>query len=552
MLALACWHAPAAVAAEPAMATGSAAIERVVAAASTPDAAGYWLVTDAGRVTAHGSARHLGDLSGVALTRPIVGMAATPSGGGYWLVAGDGGIFAFGDAPFLGSTGGIVLNQPVVSMTPTPTGAGYWMVASDGGVFTFGDATFHGSTGDVPLNEPIRGITRSPSGLGYRLVAADGGVFSFGDAPFYGSTGAAPPPDPIVAMAPSPSARGYWTVSSGGSVFAFGDAAFLGDPDGAVGSAEVVGIAADPVAQGYLVILADGQALRFGAPAAAPGPSTIAVIGDVPYGEEQEGRIGELVSALNADPAVELVIHLGDIKSGDTSCTDARFMGVLTALQRLDDPLVYTPGDNEWTDCHRTGPVSFHPLERLQRLRQLFFATPGQTLGAHPRTVAPQPGYPEDVRWLEADVVFATLHVVGSGNGTAPWTGLGHTTPTPEQVAEVDARVAATVAWIDSTFDIAEAQGLAGVVLAMQADTWNPGPSRAQREVVEQVAARSAAFGGQVLVLQGDSHAYRADHPLGPNVTRIVVHGERLPFEYLRLTIDPASPSVFRWVRVDV
>jgi hypothetical protein len=35
-------------------------------------------------------------------------------------------------------------------------------------------------------------------------------------------------------------------------------------------------------------------------------------------------------------------------------------------------------------------------------------------------------------------------------------------------------------------------------------------------------------------------------------VTRVVVHGETCPFEYLRLTIDPRTPSVFFRERVPV
>ena len=56
-----------------------------------------------------------------------------------------------------------------------------------------------------------------------------------------------------------------------------------------------------------------------------------------------------------------------------------------------------------------------------------------------------------------------------------------------------------------------------------------------------------------MLLLQGDSHTYIADHPLPlDNLTRIVVHGETLPFEYLRLTIDPRDDELFDWERVPV
>jgi hypothetical protein len=88
------------------------------------------------------------------------------------------------------------------------------------------------------------------------------------------------------------------------------------------------------------------------------------------------------------------------------------------------------------------------------------------------------------------------------------------------------------------------------VLLMMQADTWAPAPGRAQQAIVDRIAARTAAFDGQVLLVQGDTHTYKVDDPLGlPNFTRIVVHGETLPFEYLRLTIDPTSEQLFSWER---
>jgi hypothetical protein len=87
----------------------------------------------------------------------------------------------------------------------------------------------------------------------------------------------------------------------------------------------------------------------------------------------------------------------------------------------------------------------------------------------------------------------------------------------------------------------------------MQADTWEPVPTTAQQAIVARIAERTAAFDGQVLLLQGDSHTYTADNPLGlSNFTRVVVHGESLPFEYLRLTIDPRDDAVFSWERIAV
>lgn len=282
-------------------------------------------------------------------------------------------------------------------------------------------------------------------------------------------------------------------------------------------------------------------------------PLTLAVIGDVPYGVAQEATFPTLIDAINRDPKVRLAIHVGDIKSGSTTCTNERFAAVAAAFDTFKDPLIYTPGDNEWTDCHRTNNGAYNPLERLQAVRSIFFSEPGDALGRHPKRVDYQPELPENVMWTESQVLFATVHVVGSNNGLNPWTGIGFASPTVEQTAEVDARVAATLEWIDAAFDRAEAHRLEGVVLAMQADTWDPAPASAQQAIVDRVAARTAGFDGDVLVLQGDSHVFKTDNPLPlGNFTRIVVHGETAPFEYLRLTINPRDEDLFSWERVPV
>jgi len=280
---------------------------------------------------------------------------------------------------------------------------------------------------------------------------------------------------------------------------------------------------------------------------------TLAVIGDVPDGDAQEAIFSDLIEEINADPKVRIVAHVGDIKSGATTCSDERFANVATAFGTFEDSVVYTPGDNEWTDCHRTNNGAYDPLERLDAVRQVFFSEPGTALGRHPMRVDYEPSLVENVRWVESGVAFATLHVIGSNNGLAPWTGLGHSAPTPEQSAEVEARIEATLAWIDQTFDAAQANDLAGVALFMQADTWNPGTSTAQQAIVDRIAERTSLFDGKVLLIQGDSHVFTVDNPLAlDNFTRLVVHGETLPFEYLRLTIDPKTDQVFSWTRVAV
>ncbi len=196
-----------------------------VAAPSSTDDQGAWLVGSDGGVFAFGDAPFLGSLpsKGVKAAGSIVGMAAAPGGGGYWLVGSDGGVFAFGDAPFLGSlpSTGVKAAGSIVGMAAAPGGGGYWLVGSDGGVFAFGDAPFLGSlpSTDVKAAGPIVGMAAAPGGGGYWLVGSDGGVFAFGDAPFLVSAYAPRASDAIALVA---NGGGYAVVDSDESSQGFG------------------------------------------------------------------------------------------------------------------------------------------------------------------------------------------------------------------------------------------------------------------------------------------------------------------------------------------
>jgi hypothetical protein len=184
----------------------------------------------------------------------------------------------------------------------------------------------------------------------------------------------------------------------------------------------------------------------------------------------------------------------------------------------------------------------------------VFFDEPGVTLGGRKKQVLAQAGYPENVLWMESKAAFATLHVVGSNNSLAPWTGLA--APTPEQATEATSRIEAAIDWVDETFDTAESNDARGVVLMMQADTFFGSNETAAGfvDILERIEERAASFARLVLLLQGDTHAYVEDEPLAgaPNLTRIVVKGsaEAPGEEWLKLTVDPRASAFFSWERI--
>ena len=294
-------------------------------------------------------------------------------------------------------------------------------------------------------------------------------------------------------------------------------------------------------------------------PSKTPGWS-VAIVGDVPYGAPALETFPAYVDAINADRDVRMVTHLGDIKSGSTRCDTSYFHAIAQDFGRFDDPLVYTPGDNEWTDCHRQNNGGYVPLERLDAVRQVFFAKPGRTLGGHRVAVRSQAalGVPENVRYSRAGVCFAALHVVGSNNDLAPWDGIGYTEPTPEQVAEEQHRMDATLEEVRSVFRSARAGDCDAVVLQQQADMFDPtvvDPDPADysafEPLVQELVDRSTEWGGPVYLFNGDSHAFHQDRPLATGSPWLSFYGVSGSADNLRrTTVDGSGLGESSYVKV--
>src|SRR5262245_60015793 len=229
-------------------------------------------------------------------------------------------------------------------------------------------------------------------------------------------------------------------------------------------------------------------------------PLTIAVFGDWPYSGSLKTNAANLYNSVNNDPDVSLVIHVGDIHSGRMPCTGAGFnpppagavpgynQDIFNIFQHFNDPFVYTPGDNEWTDCHKTNEsASGAPLNELAAVRQLFFPVPGFTIGGVQKAVTSQAlafdksdptdaKFVENVTWMQWNVAFVTLNVPGSNNDGLPWNG-GTNSPflnEPARKQEVTERNAANLRWLKYAFTQAKAKKAGAMVVAIQADMWDP------------------------------------------------------------------------------
>ncbi|MEO7235182.1 MAG: hypothetical protein ABIW80_07395 [Lapillicoccus sp.] len=304
------------------------------------------------------------------------------------------------------------------------------------------------------------------------------------------------------------------------------------------------------------------------------GHYSFAVIGDVPYGADQIAAFPGWIDQINAaDPA--MTFHVGDIKNGSSRCDNPYYAMIRTDFDRFVGPLIYTPGDNEWTDCHRANNGAYNPLERLAYDRSVFFDQPGTTLGQNPITVKSQvnAGFPENVQLRRQGVDFAMVHVVGSNDDLQPWTGIGYTTPTPSQIAEEKARMANAVAVVRDTFAQARQRHDRAVMVLLQADMFDPTytPVYAKdistfQPLVQTLVTESAGFDGEVYLINGDSHIYDSDQPLATgspwlttygvtgaadNLHRITVDGSNNNKDWLKVTVNrPGAAHVLSWERV--
>ena len=289
--------------------------------------------------------------------------------------------------------------------------------------------------------------------------------------------------------------------------------------------------------------------LTSGPPAPTPTPSgsfAFAALGDAPYSWWEEIQFRQVRRSLDQHD-LTFVIHVGDIFW--RPCTDRHYQAVLDRFNGLRHPVIYTPGDNEWTDCWERPSGGFSPVERLASLRRVFFANPAASAGGRRLPLQSQSANPayaefvENARWSHGGITFATVHIVGSANGRQPFPGR-----TAEDDAAVARRTEAAAAWVKETFAAATASGAPAVVIAFHGAPGfdlaaNTDPLRFE-PFLEALEVETERFGRPVFAIHGDNHDYTVDRPLRRRTT-----GQRLD-NFTRLMV-PGSPAV-GWVRVVV
>ena len=312
---------------------------------------------------------------------------------------------------------------------------------------------------------------------------------------------------------------------------------------------------------------------------------SIGLWGDLPYSDVQaQVGVPNLIADMNAQK-LAFTVHDGDLKAGNgivgsitpTTCADALYTQSLGFFNSLKAPVMFTPGDNDWTDCDRDSNGPYNSLERLDHERQVFFST-NSSLGQRKLTQEVQTAplclgsagglvsCVENRRWTVGGVTYATLNIQGSCNNLCD---------TAPDSAEYTARNAANIAWMQETFAVAKSKNSAAVMLISQA---NPGwdqtdgtraPLRDPKTLVETdtnpdgykdflLALRNEVitFRKPVAYVHGDSHYYRIDRPFLDasgkrleNFTRVETFGDNAS---KTIPSDPKDTNDVQWVKVIV
>jgi hypothetical protein len=323
--------------------------------------------------------------------------------------------------------------------------------------------------------------------------------------------------------------------------------------------ARIAVLAAALLAATGLTARADEQTFAFG------------LWGDMPYAKANDlPKIAPLIADMNASD-IAFSMYDGDIKDGSSKCTDDVYTDAIAMFNSFKMPAVYVPGDNEWTDCHRTNNGGYDNLERLDHLRKAMFAD-AQSFGQSKMPLDHQgkPGekFAENTRFVHGGIVFVGLNIPGSNNNKVN-SDKGCTSKSARTAAQCAAdnaeyaeRDAANVAWVHEAFELAKTQKAPGIVLVEQADPWFDLPETEDVDerqspdddgytnFLAKLVEETRAFPGQVLFVHGDTHFFKLDKPLIKqsdlieNFTRLETFGSP-NVHWVRVTVDPGAREVF-------
>src|SRR5262245_30773916 len=249
---------------------------------------------------------------------------------------------------------------------------------------------------------------------------------------------------------------------------------------------------------------------------AAEAPIIFSVTGDIPYSSSEVTLFQQQIDEHNLYSPSEFLVHVGDIKSGSTTCSESYYTTAENILKSSVVPCFIVPGDNGTTDCSNPTQAWSYWTKHLLRIDQYWPCTPSP--------VERQSSRPENFAFLSKGMLFIGINLVGGSNATS--------------LQNDDA------SWVSQQLS-GKKSLVRGAVIFAQA-----GPGSDRSTFNNQFETAATSFGKPILYIHGDGHSWILDHPYSAsNVTRVQVDngGAALPVQ-VTATLNTGN-SMFQFDR---
>ena len=261
--------------------------------------------------------------------------------------------------------------------------------------------------------------------------------------------------------------------------------------------------------RGVLALVLCGAALAAQAAPRQSGAHRFAVIGHSFSGSTGEERLERALSQTR-DSALAFVVATG-IKGAQEPCSDALYARRRELFDDARRPVIVVPAASDWSECVN-GAGRQAPIERLNRMRELFYAEPA-SLGVRPlaltrlSTAAKFRSYVENAHWVVGKVMYASVNLPADNN---------HYRIEAGRNSEFEDRSVANRFWLNRVFTLARRAHAEAVVLFSEGDvkilSETPGLLERLRrpaapgkdgfaDIRRQIGALAQKFGGKVLLV---------------------------------------------------
>lgn len=307
-----------------------------------------------------------------------------------------------------------------------------------------------------------------------------------------------------------------------------------------------------------------------GGHAQASGPLGFAVLADALSRPADEAPVRRMLDVIGRDSNIAFIVYDGNFKGSAEACRDSIYQSRHDLLDASHTPVIVLLGQHDWADCGQAHAGGYDPVERLDFVRQLFFAD-ANTLGQTPLTLSRQSDvarfrtFREIVRWQSQGVAFIGLNVPSPNN---------HYLTAGGRNGEFEDRAVATSFWLEHAAETARRTDMRALVILLQGD---PDFSRYERrerfawlrfsranqprdgflELKRSLVKAAETFRGPVIVIHttdaSEPTGFHIDQPLRndkglivTNLTRVAIAFARPQSQWLDVQTDAQWHPPFR------